>query len=242
MKSYFDKLNLRPQERRLVVIVGLIFFVVLNIWFIFPKFGEWSLVSARMNLERQNLEKFQTEIAKRPQYEARLNELQSGGSEFLTNDLQFMRIVQGQASSAGLQVNSFQARAPVAGRQTTQFYQELGLNLNYTSGGKELVNFLVGIAAQNYMIRVREMNVRPDPSQTRLMGNLTLIANLQTNAPARPAAPAARPAPPATNRPAATKAAAGVRTATNNPASRPGTMRPNAPTSKAAAVTNRSNI
>ena len=38
MNSYLDKLNLRPQERRLLVLVGLIVFVVLNFWFVRPHF------------------------------------------------------------------------------------------------------------------------------------------------------------------------------------------------------------
>ena len=40
MKNPFDQLNLRPQERRVLVIVGLIIFVVLNILFVRPLFGE----------------------------------------------------------------------------------------------------------------------------------------------------------------------------------------------------------
>ena len=43
-QSIFDKLNLRPQERRLVVIVGLIIFVLLNMWFVWPYFDDWGRV------------------------------------------------------------------------------------------------------------------------------------------------------------------------------------------------------
>ena len=42
--SIFDKLNLRPQERRLVVIVGMVLFVLINWWFVWPFFGEWGKV------------------------------------------------------------------------------------------------------------------------------------------------------------------------------------------------------
>ena len=43
-------MNLRPQERRLVVFVGIVFFVVLNIWLVWPHFGDWTKVS--MDRER----------------------------------------------------------------------------------------------------------------------------------------------------------------------------------------------
>jgi Tfp pilus assembly protein PilO len=253
MKSLFDKLNLRPQERRLVVIVGMIFFVVLNLWFIFPRFSEWGQVENQMDQARRNLQKFQTEIAKRPQYEKQLAELTSGGSEFLTNDLQLGRIVQSQAIQAGLQVNRTDPRAPAAGAKTNQFYQELGLNLTYTSDGKQLVDFLVGIASQNYMIRARELNVHTDPSQTRLLGNLVLVANLQDNRASAKKVSAPAASAPKTNRPPAQTGPA--RTATTNPpakppggstlrpapankpGSRPGPVRPSAPpNSKADAI------
>ena len=40
MKSAFDRLNLRPFERRLVVAVGTVVFVVLNLVFVWPYFDE----------------------------------------------------------------------------------------------------------------------------------------------------------------------------------------------------------
>ena len=40
-----NSLNLRPSERRLLVIVGLILFVVVNIWFIWPLIG-WGFAVA----------------------------------------------------------------------------------------------------------------------------------------------------------------------------------------------------
>ena len=41
------------------------------------------------------------------------------------------------------------------------------------------MDFLVGLASQDAMIRVREMDLRPDPSQTRLVGNLLIVGNYQ---------------------------------------------------------------
>jgi Tfp pilus assembly protein PilO len=194
--SFFDRLNLRPQERRLVVIVGLLIFVLLNMWFVWPYFGEWSVVSSKMQRNRDNLAKYQAEIARRPAYEQKRIELESTGSQLLANDLELQRTVQSQAAATGLQITSTDPRQRVSGGRTNQFFQEQSLSIQFTSGGKELVDFLVGVAAGNAMIRVREMSVRPDPSQTRLVGNIVFIGNYQgrsaTNAPSGGVTPRSR--------------------------------------------------
>jgi Tfp pilus assembly protein PilO len=189
MKSLFDRLNLRPQERRLVVIVGLIVFVLLNMWFVWPYFGEWGLLAAKMQKSRDTLAKYQAEIARRPEYEKRRADLESIGSQMLADDLELQRIVTTHAATAGVQITRTDPRARVSGTRTNQFFQEQTLSIDFSTGGKELVDFLVGIASGNSMIRIRQMNVKPDPSQTRLTGNIIFIGNYQgrpasTNAPA----------------------------------------------------------
>jgi hypothetical protein len=77
------------------------------------------------------------------------------------------------------------------GTKTNQFFQEQSIVVQFSSGGKEIVDFLVGIASQNAMIRVREMNIRPDSTQTKLAGSITFVGNYarpQTNAPSGRAA------------------------------------------------------
>ena len=65
------------------------------------------------------------------------------------------------------------------------------------SGGKEIIDFLVGVAAQNAMIRVQNLDLRPTQNQTRLGGTITFVGNLQqavsTNAPSRNVAAARQP-------------------------------------------------
>src|SRR4051812_22830112 len=39
-KNFFEQLNLRPHERRVVIVVGVIVFVVLNAWFVWPHFSD----------------------------------------------------------------------------------------------------------------------------------------------------------------------------------------------------------
>src|SRR3954466_4619836 len=97
MKSLFDRLNLRPQERRLVVIVGMAIFVVLNIWFVWPYFGKWSEVSNKMSRSQTTLKRYKDEIAKKSTYEAKEKELANIG-ELLVSELDLEKIARKQMS------------------------------------------------------------------------------------------------------------------------------------------------
>ncbi len=188
MTSIFDKLNLRPQERRLVVIVMLVIFVLLNWWFVWPYFGDWGRVENDIQRHRMTLDRYQREIANKSKYEARQRELETTGSEMLISETDLQRIIEAQAAGAGVQLGR---RTPLRGQnvKTNQFFHEGGLSIDFTSGGKEVVDFLVGIAGQNAMIRVRDMNLRPDATGTKLSGTMTFVGNFQakpsTNQPAR---------------------------------------------------------
>src|SRR5262245_42316188 len=198
--SIFDKLNLRPQERRLVVIVGMVLFVLINWWFVWPFFWEWGKVQNDLRKDASTLNKYNNEIAKKGQYERKQRDLEQTGSEMLNSETDFQRIVSSQAASAGVYVSDLRTGIGGGiGSKTNQFFQEQSISVQFSSGGKEIVDFLVGIAAQNAMIRVREMNIRPDSVGQKLQGSIVFVGNYarpQTNAPtARAAARAAATAP-----------------------------------------------
>lgn len=182
MKSIFDKLNLRPQERRLLVGVLMLLFALVNWWFVWPFFGDWGKTSAQMERDRETLRKYRAEIAREGEYQQKLETLQKTGSQMLTDDLEFQRIVQNTAVASGLQNVNIDPRMRSGSGSTNQFFQEQTLSLQFTSGGKELVDFLVNLASENAMIRVREMNLKTDHSQTRLVANLVLVGNYQRKA------------------------------------------------------------
>jgi hypothetical protein len=184
MKSFFDKLNLRPQERRLVVIVGMVFFVVLNIWFVWPYFGQWSQVEDKMVKSRTTLKRYQDEIAKRSKYEATERQLSNIG-ELLVGELDMENTVRRQATvTPGFQIIDARTRSGGGmGSNTNRFFQEQILTIQFNSGGKELIDFLVGIASQNLLMRVRELTVKPaDPAPTRLTGSIVFVGNQQRRA------------------------------------------------------------
>src|SRR6266487_4442517 len=81
MTSYLDKLNLRPQERRLVIFVVVVVFAALNWFFVKPYFGELGITQQHIRDAENNIKKFQAEIQRRPIYEQQKRKLSLQGAE-----------------------------------------------------------------------------------------------------------------------------------------------------------------
>ena len=47
MITWFNNLNLKPQERRLVIGALVVGFILVNVWFVWPHFGDWAKNSRR---------------------------------------------------------------------------------------------------------------------------------------------------------------------------------------------------
>jgi len=218
--SILDKLNLSPQERRLVVVVAIVVFVVLNIWLIWPEFGSVTRWSNRRQTAEANLKKFKDEIAKKTVYERQLRELESQGQHVGTEEqaLSLQRDVANQALLSGVQVNRYdpQPRMSTGGR-TNAFFEEQGLIITVVTGEKELVDFLYNLGTRSSLIRVRSMTLSRDPTGMKLQGSMTLVASFAKKPPPK-SAPAAKTTNQPTSRPAAPKTNAPPRT--NAPPSR----------------------
>jgi hypothetical protein len=214
MKEFFNKLT--PAERRLVVFVGIGVFIVINIWFIIPMFGQYGKLQQDRLKALALRDKYQTEIKKRPAYEKQIRELSSQGGEVATEEaaLRLSQEVNSQAALSGVTLNSI---SPVnrGGGKTNAFFDEASVSVSIITGEKELIDFLYRLAANDLLIRAKSMLMQPDvPGRTRLQGNLTLVKSFQrksplkpataapakaTNAPAKPAVPAPKIPPPPSN-------------------------------------------
>src|SRR5688572_7240345 len=130
MTSILDKLNLSPQERRLVVVVAIVVFVVLNIWLIWPEFGSVAIWKQRRADAERRLKQFKDEVANQGVYNRQLIVLQEQGAYVGTEEqaLSLQRDVANQALLSGVQVNNYnpQARTATGGR-TNAFFEEQGL-------------------------------------------------------------------------------------------------------------------
>ena len=191
MISYLDRLNLRPFEKRLVVGVGAVFFVVLNAWFVFPHFSDLSQAKDRRADALKKLERWQVEIDQTRKYQAGINRFIKEGQEVPAEDQQnqFARAIQNQQVQSGVGIQNF-------GRTTTktnQFFLELTQLISVESGEAQLVDFLYNLGSGNSLIRVRDLALHPNPVRQALSGSVKLVASYQKNLPKK-AAPVANPA------------------------------------------------
>lgn len=225
MKSFFDKLT--PAERRLVVIVGIGVFVVINIWFIFPTFGQYGQLDKKRKDTLELIDKYNAEKSKKASYENQIKELLkvTGDVPSDTAALRLADEVNSQATLSGLNTPGF---SPVnrggstSGGKTNAFFEEVSMNVTFTAGEKELIEFLYRLADKQYLIRAKSLTVQPDvPGRMKLQGSVTLVKSYQRKPPPKviPTPPKNAPATNTASKPPAPK---------TTPATKPGPTPTNA--------------
>ena len=197
MMGYLDRLNLRPFEKRLVVVVGAVLFVVLNAWFVFPHFSDLSDAQQRRADALKKLYGWQGEIDQAQKYQNSIKEFAKEGLDVLPEEQQnqFARAIQDQQARSGVGIQSFGRTTT----QTNQFFLELTQLISVQSGEAQLVDFLYNLGSGNSLVRVRDLSLKPDPPRQQLSGTVKLVASYQKNPPKK-AAPAATPPPSAAKR------------------------------------------
>lgn len=226
MSSAFDKLNLRPGERRLVIAVGIVVFIIINAIFVWPHFGDWTKLKNRRKAAEDTLFKYRQEIDRLPAYQRQFTELEKAGGTVASEEqaLKLSSTLYNQAALSGVGINNYvETRQSSGGAKPNQFFEEKGGVLNITAEEKSLVDFLYNLGSGGSLIRVRSMTLNTDPARQKLQGNLTMVASYQRKAPPKVApapASAAKPAAPAAARPtnAAGRAASPFARMTNAPA------------------------
>jgi hypothetical protein len=200
MNNYLDRLNLRPFEKRLVVGVAAMVFVVMNIWFVLPHFSDWSSTQRRMAKAQKTLADFQAEIRQMSSYQRMLKESSREETDVPAEDqaVQFQRAVQNQSIESRVELTSQRVTS-----RTNQFFLELSQNISVTSGEQELVDFLYNLGAANSLIRVRDLSLHTDMARMKLSAIIKLVASYQkaptarataAGAPSTPVRPVAAPA------------------------------------------------
>ncbi|HXP59348.1 MAG TPA: hypothetical protein VN829_02600 [Dongiaceae bacterium] len=206
MKTYLD--NLRPLEKRVVVGVAVMAFVVFNLWFVVPHFSDWEQAGFRREKAEQKLAQYRADIAQTRNYNAQIRELSSDAYEVPAEDqsLHFATEVQRKAALCGMVLGSIIPRANE--RTNNPFFIEKSITVTVTAREQQLVDFLYDLGSSNSMIRVRDLGLRPDPSRQQLSAQIKLVASYQKAPPAKaagrasnPSAPLPATAPPASKRP-----------------------------------------
>jgi len=200
--SFLDQLNLRPQEKRILAAVLVVALVLVSIFFVWPKLGERPKLVTALEAARKKLQTYQAEIARVPDYQTRLRELEGQGSAVLREEqaLQLQSAVQANATKHGVPITSMRVGAPSPSTTSTNaFFDEQAVIVGVNTGERELVNFLHALGTDNSMIRVRDMDLRPDPPRYKLNGSITLVASYQKKTASSPAPAPARVAAASTN-------------------------------------------
>jgi Tfp pilus assembly protein PilO len=181
VKKYFAQL--RPLERRLAVGVLVVFILVLNWVFIWPHRSDWSNLKTRLKTARDTLNLYQTTILQASNYEAQVKGFESQGEFVAPEDqsINFLRTIQSQALASGVGVGSMSR--PMT-RTNDAFFVEQIQNINVTATDEQLVDFLYKLGSDASMIRVRDLELQPDPPHQKLNANIRLVASYQKNAPA----------------------------------------------------------
>lgn len=186
MSRLVSQLNLRPGERRLLFIVLAIVFVVVNAVFVWPRFNEWKTVQQALDEVRGKRADYQKEIDRTSEYQRQIGELEGQGSAVLPGDqaLNLLRTVQERAQRANVVITQTRATsASTSVASTNSFFDEKAITVGVNTGAAELIEFLHAIGVGDSMIRVRDMDLRPDQPRYKLNGNITLVASYQKKEP-----------------------------------------------------------
>ncbi len=188
MTAYLDRLNLRPFEKRMVVGVAALLFVVLNALFVFPHFSDWSNVQARRNTAQVKLAEYEAEIAQMRSYQTLVDSLEKEGLVVPPEDqaLHFQSALQEQQVRSGVNIT----QTSKINNHTSQFFLELTETVSVQSKEQQLVDFLYNLGSGNSLIRVRDLTLHTDPQRQQLNANVKLVASYQKKTSARPAPPA----------------------------------------------------
>ncbi len=211
MKEFLARLN--PTERRFVVGVVVLFFLVINLVWVWPHFGDWSETKGRMKTASDHLDLFQGGTNKIPGIEKEIEKYQKQGQVVppIEQAVQFVRLIQNQASRSGVIISSMSPQRQGTGPENP-FFVEQNETVSMQSQEKQLVDFLYSLGAGDSLIRVKSLSVQPDQSHQQLTTRVTLVASYQKK-PATAASASART-------PAATPAT--VAKPTTTPATQPG--------------------
>lgn len=206
MSSFLEQLNLTPQERRIVVAIAVVVFVVLNMLMVWPHFSDLGRVRRHLAETRKTIQDEGDAIRKDEDpttngYKVQLGLLQrQTGGAVGTAQVKLQRTVSDDGIKTGVNISEIR---PVTSFQTKSnaFYEEESVKITFDCKEAELVNFLINVGNDPAMIRVRELNLKTaDANRYGLKGDAILTANYAKQPPkaaAQPAAPGKTPAGPA---------------------------------------------
>lgn len=230
MKKFWEQL--KPQERRWLIIIGCVVFATMNYFFVWPQFNEWSKNTSRMNADKDNMAKYTAELTHKAEYERKMRDIDPEDQNIAQEDqaVHFEQVFRDKAVENGVQIQS--TSRPLT--RTDDFTMEQRTTIQVLTGERNLVDYLYSLGSSGSAVRVESMSLRPlDLNRYQLHADLTIVESYFRNptsaTPARTVA-AATPAKPAANSAApTTPAKPSVAPPSRNPNALNATPRPGHP-------------
>jgi Tfp pilus assembly protein PilO len=181
VNNFLSQLGLTAQERRIVVGIFMVVFVVLNYLFVWPSFGDWGKFNKQLETMRSQIEKDNDYIKQDyatngwKQQVAFLS--QREGSSVMENPIdaqvQLQNTIRAQERKTGVYVESMHPGSV----KSDEFFEEQSTAISLECQEPQLVGFLYHMGMDPAMIRVAVLNLKPDANRYRLKVSLTLTAN-----------------------------------------------------------------
>ena len=179
MNAFFDSLNLRPGERRLIVFVAIITFVVLNYLFVWPHSQKWEISLKELDDAKAKLVDYQATVAELDQTSKNLTDVESGGATLLSDaeSEHLLRTIQNETTKHQVNVQRYDGQS-VNALGTNNLFIERVLPIQYiNTDDTNLVSLLVSVGSGDSLIRVRDLTISTDPSRTKFHGRITFVAS-----------------------------------------------------------------
>ena len=124
----------------------------------------------------------------KPKFDTLVKDLEGQGGFVAPEDMavNMMRTIQNQSAQSGVQLLNTSRQLT----QSDEFFAYQTQNINVTANDEQLVDFLYKLGSGSSMIRVRDLEMQPDPSKTHLNANIKLVASYQKNVTANNLKPA----------------------------------------------------
>ena len=190
MNKYFSQL--RPLERRLAVAVLVALFLVLNFVFVWPHISDWDNLRQRGYSAENKIRIYQMAIQQAVTYKKLVSDLEQSGEVVAPEDqgINFTRTIQTQSLASGVAILNTSRQITVT--NSDQFFIEQRMNINVQATDSQLVDFLYKLGSGASMIRVRDLELQPDPPHQHLTANIRLVASYQKNTAVKAGTPPAK--------------------------------------------------
>ena len=182
MTNLLDRLGLQPQEKRVVVVVSTIVFLVLNYLFVWPRLGDYRSVLVKQEEAKTTRKIIEQHLKSLPGLTNRVQQLEKSGAGSLKHDQgsQFLSLIQNEASKASLNIMQTRNLPSFGGNlSTNDFVEDRVIMINFNAADSNLVDFLYAFSQPKSSLRVQSFDIGPEaPTQQRLSGSLTMVGSI----------------------------------------------------------------